>query len=165
MRLNAQIRQDIVDAAMRDVPDPRPEIFERVKPKILEFYLDRLPEEVRPFWKTHPEIFESRWVNLGRYWERMFQLKVPTHDHSDPHKNEDWYVEAQKEFCAAKKVRDAAKKELEQAVKSVNTAKRLKEVYPDLAKYLPTDISGQALAVPQSLPALRAAGWPKGEEQ
>lgn len=160
MRLNAQIRETIVAAAMRDVPDPRPEIFEKVKPKILEFYLARLPEGVRPFWETHPEIFEKRYLDLSGSWGRRFQFPVPA-TNSGLHGKEEWFVAARDEFQAAEKIRKAAEKELEQVVKSVNTAKRLKEVYPDLAKYLPTDVSGQALAVPQSLPNLHAAGWPK----
>ena len=167
MRLTNAIRDEMVEAIMRDTPDGRTAIEEEFCEKALKWYTDRLPNDAaRELFKTHPELFQTRCVAVGYlyYWQNgsgATTVDVPSTDYDSPHKETEWYEPLNKKWHEADAARKDAQAEVEQALKSVTTAKRLKEVYPDLAKYLPSDISGQALTVPQGLPNLHKAGWPK----
>ena len=166
MRLTNAIREEMVEAIMRDTPDGRVAIEEEFCEHALKWYLDRLPNDAaRELFNTHPELFQTRRASVGhlyyQYGSGAKTVEVPSNDYDSPHRETEWYEPLDKKWHEANKARKDAQTEVEQALKSVTTAKRLKEVYPELAKYLPNDISGQALAVPQALPNLHKAGWPK----
>ena len=166
MRLTNAIRDEMVNAIMRDTPDGRTAIEKEYCEKALKWYFDRLPNNAaRELFRAHPELFQTRCVSIGyRFYgsdSSPETVDVPSNDYNNPHKEAEWHEPLLKKWRRADEARKDARSEVEQALKSVTTAKRLKEVYPDLAKYLPNDISGQALAVPQALPNLHKAGWPK----
>lgn len=173
MRLTKAIREDMVAAIMRDVPDGRKELFEAHKDKILQHFMDMLPNDAaRDLYTAHPEIFErrrfgvysgmvNRWQHLSDSFNANVEVPYNAYDADSQLDKVKWFVSFQKQLDEISEARKKAREEATKAVNSVNTAKRLREVYPDLAKYLPSDISGQALAVSQSLPNLHSAGWPK----
>jgi len=178
MRLTNAIREEMVAAIMRDVPHTAKERAEEVSERARKDYIDSLPQTVQDCYSKHPEYIASRqasWTvrpenthwndETVRYDSVMIKVEAPfLNDYKDEAhvlKACPWLEKEIENITKLVTKRHQARKEVIKALKSVTTAKRLREVYPDLAKYLPSDISGQALAVPQALPNLHKAGWPK----
>lgn len=163
----------MVAAIMRDVPDDRKEIFAELKPKVEQFFIDLLPDSVALAYAEHPEYIETRRVqvwstisasrwNIGPYgFSDYIEIPYYKYDEDSVLEEQAWYAHYKAQLDATTQRIDKAFKEATAALNSVTTAKRLRELYPNLAKYLPTEISGTALTVPQSLPDLHNAGWPK----
>ena len=173
MRFTKAIREVMVAAIMRDVPDDRKEIFAELKPKVEQFFIDLLPDSVALAYAEHPEYIETRRVgiwstasgsrwNVGTYdFSKNTDVPYNGYDYDNILEEQAWYTRYKAQLDATTQRIDKAFKEATAALNSVTTAKRLRELYPNLAKYLPTEISGTALTVPQSLPDLHSAGWPK----
>ena len=173
MRLTNAIRGEIEAAVMRDVPDDRPKIIRNLKYKVLSFFEEMLPISVRQAYSDHPEYLETRNVGIHacpdgvNHWmtsiDKIYEhVEVPyyLYDYDELVRKEKWFSDTIDQLNKMSTKRAKARKEVQDALKSVTTAKRLKEVYPDIAKYLPEDSAGKALAVPMNLPNLKATGWP-----
>lgn len=150
MRLTNYIRKQIEDAVLAKLPEAQKLSYyqEKVKPLVEGAFLARVPQEVRDLWNSKNNI---HYLSLGYYHVQGlgFSVAVPMMRNASTIKvplgeDADKYTE---EFKTGNEARILATSKLREALNSCQTLKTLKERYPELIEFLPSNCTPHSITV------------------
>lgn len=167
MRLTQTVRQAFVRAVMDDVPEINYQ--DQAKKVVMADAESQLPAAIREAWKDPASAVFINSCYCGMPYGLSSIGGVPRARGTDFKLSQkaSSEVKAIAELAQAqKKTRAELKAKIEAVAESATTSKKLAELLPELAKYMPPDQETLAKAnlpaLADVVPSLTAAGWPKG---
>ena len=153
MRLTNTMKDAIVRAVMDDVPEQYS--FDQCVKDAISFAVEKLPSKIRSIWDdktTREYVRVSHYGGIGAYLPILPNVTYPE-------------INA---LAERRKLSEKTKNELRKHVKNVvyqfSTDKQMRELIPELAKYIPKApaVVTANLPVSNMIAELSRAGWPKG---